>query len=72
LSQRVLLQDEAIAIRTEFGARVIDIYEELVDYNNNLGLKAAYDSGDGTHLNNAGHQYVFETVRNTVSSVVTP
>lgn len=72
LSQRVLLQDEAIAIRTEFGARVIDIYDELVDYNNNLGLKAAYDSGDGTHLNNAGHQYVFETVRNAVSSVVTP
>lgn len=72
LSLRVRLQDETIAIRSEFGAAVIDVYDELTDFNNSLGLKAIYDSGDGVHLNDAGHGYVFETARGVSSEYLPP
>ncbi|MBK7904653.1 MAG: SGNH/GDSL hydrolase family protein [Proteobacteria bacterium] len=58
-SKRLLLQTEANAVRAEFAPFVIDIYDELTDFNNGLRIKAAYDSGDGTHLNDAGHAYIF-------------
>ena len=72
LTLRVKLQDEAVAIRTRFGAAVIDIYDELTDFGNSLAIKAAYDSGDGVHLNDAGHAFVFETMRPKVAAYVTP
>jgi ABC-type Fe3+-hydroxamate transport system substrate-binding protein len=72
LAKRTQLRDEAIAVRTTFGEIVIDIYDELTNFDNGLRLKAVYDSGDGTHLNDAGHKYVFETARDKVSTYVTP
>jgi lysophospholipase L1-like esterase len=71
LAQRSLLRDEAIAVRAEFGELVIDVYDELTNFGN-LRLKAAYNSGDGVHLNDAGHGYLFETVRDKIAPLVTP
>jgi lysophospholipase L1-like esterase len=71
-AQRQQLQDEANAIRAEFGAAVIDTYDELTDFANDLRIKAAYDSGDGTHLNDAGHNYLFETARDKVAPLAAP
>lgn len=71
-ARRMQLQDEAIAIRTRFGARVIDTYNELADFNNGLRIKSKYDSGDGTHVNDAGHAYLFETTRMSIAPYVTP
>jgi lysophospholipase L1-like esterase len=70
LAQRSLLRDEAIAIRAAFGAIVIDVYDELANPAN-LRLKAVYNSGDGIHLNDAGHAYLFEQVRGEISALVT-
>ena len=72
--KRQLLQDEANAVRAEFGANVIDIYDELTDFGvtNNLGLKSIYDSGDGTHLNDDGHQYIFDTTSVLIAPLVPP
>lgn len=71
LAKRQLLQQEAIAVRAEFGASVIDVYDELTDFNNGLRLKSAYNSGDGTHLSDAGHAYLFRTAQALVASHVT-
>jgi hypothetical protein len=72
LAKRSLLQEEAIAVRATFGDRVIDVYDELTDSANGLRLKTVYDSGDGTHLNDAGHLYLFETARDRIFQHVTP
>ena len=56
----------------KFGAIVIDIYDELTDFTNNLGLKVIYDSGDGLHLNDAGHQYIFDTTSVLIAPLVPP
>ena len=71
LARRTQLRDEAIAVRAVFGELVIDVYDELANMTN-LRLKPNYDSGDGTHLNDAGHLYLFETARDKVSAYVTP
>jgi len=71
-SKRLLLQTEANAVRAEFGPLVIDIYDQLTDFKNGLRIKSAYDSGDGTHLNDAGHAYIFGTARDVIASYVTP
>jgi lysophospholipase L1-like esterase len=71
-SKRLLLQTEANAVRAEFGPFVIDVYDELTNFSNGLRIKSAYDSGDGTHVNDAGHAYIFETARAVVASYVTP
>lgn len=69
-ARRSLLQDEANAIRAEFGTAVIDIYDELTDFTNDLRIQPIYDSGDGTHLNDAGHTYIFETARDQLSPLL--
>ena len=71
LAKRTVLRDEAIAVRATFGAIVIDIYDELAD-SNDLRLKTIYDSGDGKHPNDAGHNYLFETVRDKIATLVPP
>jgi lysophospholipase L1-like esterase len=71
LAKRTVLRDEAIAVRATFGAIVIDIYDELAD-SNDLRLKTIYDSGDGKHPNDAGHNYLFETVRVKIATLVPP
>lgn len=56
---RQLLQDEAVSIRTTFGNQVIDIYDYLTDFANDKRIKSTFDSGDGFHLNDSGHDYIY-------------
>jgi hypothetical protein len=72
LAKRLLLEDEANALRAAFGGNVIDIYDELTDFANDQGIKIIYDSGDGTHLNDAGHNYIFTTTRDLIAPSVPP
>ncbi len=70
---RERLASQADQIRTLFSPYVISIYDELAD--NNQRIKSQYSSGDGIHLNNAGHQFIFTQVRalfDTVSSQQDP
>jgi lysophospholipase L1-like esterase len=71
-AKRLLLEDEANAVRSAFGANVIDIYDELTDFVNGRSIKATYDSGDGTHLNDAGHAYIYSTTRDLIAPSVPP
>lgn len=66
LALRDELQQQADSIRAAFGNYVIDIYDELTDFSNNKAIKAIYSSGDGIHLNNAGHKYIYSVARNTI------
>ncbi|MTI23735.1 GDSL-type esterase/lipase family protein, partial [Fulvivirga kasyanovii] len=68
-SKRQKLQYEASAMMDQFGNLTINVYDELVNLPD-LGLKASYDSGDGTHLNDAGHNYMFTAIRDHVRTFV--
>jgi predicted peptidase/lysophospholipase L1-like esterase/chitodextrinase len=59
-TERHLLEDEANAIRAAFGNKVIDIYDYLTDFSNDNRIKVSLGLGDGTHLNDTGHAYIFE------------
>jgi predicted esterase len=60
--QRDSLKQSADSIRIAFKTNVIDIYNELTDFSNDNRVKAAYKySGDQIHLNDAGHQYIYQT-----------
>ncbi len=58
---RERLAAQADQIKTLFSPYVIGIYSELAD--DNQRIKPQYGSGDGIHLNNAGHQFIFTKVR---------
>ena len=58
-AKRDLLEQEAIAVRANFGQYVIDIYDSLTDFSNGKRIKAVFNLGDGTHLTELGHQYIF-------------
>jgi chitodextrinase len=70
LSLRDELQTQANLIRDAFGDYVIDIYDELTDFDNNKAIKAIYDFY-GIHVNNAGHEYIFNTTRDKLIPVLT-
>jgi acyl-CoA thioesterase I len=46
----------------------IDVFAALAD--DSLGLAAAYDSGDGIHINDAGHAVIYALVQNIVEPFV--
>ncbi len=58
---RQRLATQADQIEALFSPYVISIYSELADSNHRI--KPPYGSGDGIHLNNAGHQFIFTEVR---------
>lgn len=70
-SKRDLLQTEAEAVRASLGDRVIDIYDHLTDFNNGKVIKSEFDSGDGVHVNDAGHYYIFNEVLEEVGPHMT-
>jgi len=51
------------SLQSRYAPFVIDFWTGLADSTNQLA--DAYDSGDGTHLNNRGHQELFERVKAT-------
>ena len=67
-NKRHLLETEANAVRADFRNLVIDIYDELTDFNNDNRIKAHYNSGDGIHVNDYGHAYIFNTVKEKIIS----
>ncbi len=61
-ADKVLIQVLAQkAIRDKFGEQVIDVWTGLAEPNGLI--EPVYNSGDGTHLNNAGHRFIFEQVK---------
>lgn len=66
LNWRDELEEQANLIRSAFGNYVINIYDELTDFTNNKSIKGIYDSGDGIHVNNAGHEYIYTTARDKI------
>ncbi|MDX2306011.1 MAG: SGNH/GDSL hydrolase family protein [Microscillaceae bacterium] len=69
-AKRNQLQTETIRIRQEFDSLVIDIYDELTDFNNDLRIKSIYNAGDGIHLNNLGHSYIYSKVVEKMSPLI--
>ena len=59
--KRQQLAAQAAQIKNLFAPYAIDIYGELAD--SDRRIRAQYGSGDGIHLNNAGHQFIFTQVR---------
>jgi len=51
------------SILSYFGTKAIDFWTGCADANNDID--PLYDSGDGTHLNNAGHRILYNQVINT-------
>ncbi len=68
-SDRDLLETEKDRIIQDFSSYAINIYDELADANGNI--KAQYNS-DGVHVNDAGHDYIFQTIWNKVNTQSIP
>src|SRR5690606_9889629 len=64
LGKRQNLSTVANMIRSTFGEWVIDIYDELTNFSNYM-IKTEYNA-DGVHVNNDGHGYIYNTVRDKV------
>jgi len=47
-------------MRKEFDRHFVDVWSGLT--NEEFGLKNSYNSGDGIHLNDDGHNYIFQQV----------
>ena len=66
-AQRQRLAAQAAQMQNLLAPRVISIYDELADNNNRIA--AQYSSGDGVHLNDAGHGYIFAQVQTLVNAL---
>jgi len=53
----MIVRDSILAY---FGTRAMNVFTELAEANGTI--KPIYNSGDGIHLNNAGHRHIFEQV----------
>jgi lysophospholipase L1-like esterase len=58
--QLIAMRDSLLHRYPRFGAHIIDFWTEIADSSGRISSK--YDSGDGIHLNNAGHRILFERV----------
>jgi hypothetical protein len=57
-TKKQILKDTADAILSTYPTKSVDTYYGLYD-SSTLSIKSAYDSGDGVHPNNAGHEYIY-------------
>jgi len=48
------------SILTLFGPNGVNIFDEMAEEDG--GLKSSYDIGDGIHVNNAGHKYIYDQI----------
>jgi hypothetical protein len=62
--QQELLKEERDSVLLEFPVFSLNFYNPLVAADS-LTINPIYDSGDGTHPNNAGHQVLFQVVRDS-------
>ncbi|MFN7118250.1 MAG: T9SS type A sorting domain-containing protein [Saprospiraceae bacterium] len=54
------LRDMRDSILTIFGENAANIFDELAAPDGKI--KANYDSGDGIHVNNSGHKYIYDQI----------
>jgi lysophospholipase L1-like esterase len=54
--------------QSDYSPCFVDVFEPLA--NESLGVASEYSAGDGIHLNDAGHELIFETVRDVVRPYV--
>lgn len=57
-TRKQILKDTADAIIATYGSKVVNTFNELADAST-LNIKSTYDAGDGVHINNAGHLYLY-------------
>lgn len=60
-NKRVILMEELDSVRAGFGSYVIDVFDSLAD--DNGMIEPTLDTGDGVHLNDNGHAYIFSEVK---------
>lgn len=60
-NKRVILMEELDSVRAGFGSYVIDVFDSLADANGMI--EPTLDAGDGVHLNDNGHAYIFSEVK---------
>lgn len=63
--KRLLLIDLTAQINSTYGANALDFWTTLA--NSNGTINPLYDSGDGIHLNDAGHDILYNRVKNTTA-----
>lgn len=61
-AQREILRALKDSIMLNFGIYAIDFFTGTADVN--LFIRSDFNSGDGTHYNNAGYNYIFNQVKN--------
>ncbi|MFA7288504.1 MAG: GDSL-type esterase/lipase family protein, partial [Melioribacteraceae bacterium] len=57
-SQKLLQMEARDSVLAYFKDKAINVFDELA--NADGSIKTKYNSGDGVHLNNAGHKYIYE------------
>jgi len=57
-TKKQILKDTADAIIATYGSKVVNTFAELADPVT-LEVKSTYSAGDGVHINNAGHLYLY-------------
>ncbi len=62
-TRRNILMEMKAWLEDSFGSRCIDFWTEIA--NTNGTINTAYNSGDGVHLNDAGHAILFDRVKNS-------
>lgn len=63
--KKQILKDTADAIIAAYGSKAVDTFDELADPIT-LNIKSAYDYGDGVHINNDGHLYLYNQLISTL------
>jgi hypothetical protein len=68
-AQKQLLKVERDSIMNRFGVYAINFYNPIVAADS-LNINPIYSAGDNIHVNNAGHQVLFEAARNVMNNVL--
>jgi lysophospholipase L1-like esterase len=68
--ERDLLKVQSDSIRKAFAPNVINIYDELTDFSNGKIIKVSYGFGDGIHLNDTGHLFIFNEVKKKLEQFI--
>ncbi|WP_431212581.1 SGNH/GDSL hydrolase family protein [Puia sp. P3] len=68
-AQKQLLKVERDSIMNRFGVYAINFYNPIVAADS-LNINPIYSAGDNIHVNNAGHQVLFEAARDVMNNVL--
>jgi lysophospholipase L1-like esterase len=68
-AQKQLLKVERDSIMNRFGVYAINFYNPIVAADS-LNINPIYSAGDNIHVNNAGHQLLFEAARDVMNNVL--